>query len=82
MTARQTTRRYLRARRVKSPAEAYRSTLIVLDEWRTLRLKTALGQAFRQTERVVMRRPGWMPRRLYLYLLSTIVFEAPGEAPG
>ena len=78
-------RAYLNARKLRTPANAARETAAVLDEWRTLRLKTALGRKFRQTERVVMRRPRWMPSRLYLYLLSTIVFEAPPEgreAPG
>lgn len=72
-------RRYLRARDMASPAEAYRSTYEVLDGWRTLRLKTALGKKFLHAERVVMRRPRWMPRRAYLWLLSTIVFETPAE---
>ena len=74
-----TDRRYLRARKVVSPAVAARETALILDEWRTLRLKTALGRTFRQTERVVMRRPGWMPRWLYLRLLRSIVYEAPAE---
>lgn len=73
------TRRYLRARKASSPAKAYRSTAEILDDWRTLRLKTALGAMFRQTERVVLRRPWWMPRRLYLWLMSTVVFEAPAQ---
>ncbi len=75
-------RRYLRARKADSPLVAGRSTAAILDEWRTLRLKTALGKTFRQTERVVMHRPRWMPRRLYLWLLSTVVFEAPAEDSG
>ncbi len=80
MTAvRQTTRSYLRARKMETPAEAHRSTLEILDDWRSLRLKTALGKTFRQTERVVIRRPRWMPRRLYLWLLSKVVYEAPPE---
>ena len=74
-----TNRAFLNARRVRSPEVAARETAAILDEWRTLRLKTALGRQFRQTERVVMRRPRAMPRRLYLWLLSTIVFEAPEQ---
>ena len=70
-------RRYLRGRHMGDPVEAYRATREVLDGWRTLRLKTALGKTFRHTERVSMHRPRWMPRRLYLWLLSTIVFEEP-----
>ena len=73
------TRAFLNARKLRTPANAARETAAVLDEWRTLRLKTALGRKFRQTERVVMRRPRWMPARLYRWLLSTIVFEAPKE---
>lgn len=75
-------RRYLRGRNMEGPVEAYRATREVLDGWRTLRLKTALGKTFKHTERVVMRRPRWMPRRFYLYLLSTIVFEAPADTEG
>lgn len=73
------TRSYLRARKMTSPTKAARATAEVLDEWRTLRLKTALGKTFRQTERVSLHRPRWMPRRLYLWLMSTVVFEAPAE---
>jgi hypothetical protein len=72
-----TARRYLRARKMSSPERAGRSTAEILDEWRTLRLKTALGRTFRQTERVALHRPRWMPRRLYRWLMSTVVFEAP-----
>ena len=74
-----TSRAYLNARKLRTPENAARETAAILDEWRTLRLKTALGRQFRHTERVVMRRPRWMPRRLYRWLLSTIVFEAPAE---
>ena len=74
-----TARAYLNARKLRSPSSAQLEAAAILDEWRTLRLKTALGRKFRQTERVVMRRPRWMPGRLYLWLLSTIVFEAPTE---
>ena len=74
-----TDRAYLNARKLRSPTTAALETAAILDEWRTLRLKTALGRKFRQTERVVMRRPRWMPARLYRWLLSTIVFEAPKE---
>lgn len=79
MTTVGTDRRYLRARKAKTPERAFRSTGEILDDWRTLRLRTALGRTFRQTERVVMRRPRWMPRRFYLWLMSTVVFEAPAE---
>lgn len=72
-------RRYLRGRHMETPKDAYRATREVLDDWRTLRLKTALGRTFRHTERIVIRRPWWMPARLYSWLLSTIVYEGPAE---
>lgn len=72
-------RAFLNARKMRNPEQAHRETLEVLADWRTMRLRTALGLRFKSTERIVMRRPAWMPRRLYLWLLSTLVIE--GEMP-
>ena len=45
-------------------------------EWQEARVKDALGREFRSTSsRIVVRRPGWMPDRLYRFLMRTIVIE-------
>jgi hypothetical protein len=48
---------------------------LVLADWQTVRIRTALGIALRQTSRVYMRRPGWMPRRLFRWLMRSIIID-------
>ncbi len=54
----------------------------VLADWQTVRIRTALGVQFRQTSRVMLAKPRWMPWRFYRWLLfQTIRIEAePIEA--
>jgi hypothetical protein len=53
----------------------------VLADWQTVRIRTALGVQYRQSSRVLLRKPGWMPWRLYHWLFRQIVIDAePIEA--
>lgn len=47
----------------------------VLADWQTIRIRNALGVALRQTTRVRMARPRWMPRRLFRLLMRSIVID-------
>ena len=70
-----TERAYLRARDLASPAKAVARRDQVIADWSTLRVQTALGVQFRHESRVILRRPWWMPGRLYRRLLSSIVVD-------
>lgn len=48
----------------------------VLADWQTVRVRTALGVQFRQTSRVMLRKPWWIPWRVYLWLFHSIVIDA------
>lgn len=49
--------------------------------WQEYRVKAALGKTFRSTaSRIVVRKPGWMPWRLFSWLMRCIVIEER-EAP-
>ncbi len=69
------TKVYLRARKLKNQMRAQLSVREAITDWDTLRVNTALGVKFKRTTRVVLRRPVWMPGRVYTWLLSTIVSE-------
>ena len=50
----------------------------VSDEYRRIteqRIMAPIGLYFRQTVRVTVRRPRWMPDRVYRWLMRTIVVE-------
>jgi hypothetical protein len=48
--------------------------------WQEYRVKTAMGKTFRSTAtRIVIRRPRWMPERVYAALMRTIVIEERTE---
>jgi len=51
----------------------------VLADWHTIRIRTRLGYEFRQTTRVVLRRPWWLPAFLFHELLRSIVIEDDGR---
>lgn len=68
-------RRFLGRRKAGDVVRFDRHARRAIDEWSTLKLKTALGMQFRQTARVVVVKPWWMPERLYRALLRSIVIE-------
>lgn len=51
----------------------------VLADWQTIRIRTALGVEFRQTTRVVLQRPWWLPSFLFHELLRAVVIEKAGK---
>lgn len=76
------TKAYLRKRKLRNPLRGKLAVVEVISDWDTLRVSSALGVKFKRTTRVVLRRPAWMPGRVYTWLLSTVVSEpeAPKEA--
>jgi hypothetical protein len=48
---------------------------LVLASWQTIRIRSALGLQLRQTSRVLIRPPRWMPRWLYQMLMRSIVVD-------
>lgn len=68
-------RRFLGRRKAGDVARFDRHARRAIDEWSTLKIKTALGMEFRQTARVMVVRPWWMPESLYRALLRSIVIE-------
>lgn len=61
----------------EAPLEMLRKRAIgrLLDEREAI-VRDAVGLAFRQTIRVRIARPRWMPDRLYRWLMRTIVVES------
>ena len=52
----------------------------VIAEWQSARVRDALGREFRTTStRVVVQKPGWMPDRLFRWLMRTIVVQERAE---
>lgn len=80
MSALPVTRRFIRGRRLRDTQSAVRATAQVIADWEQLRVRTALGTEFRRESRVVLRRPRWMPVRLYRTLLRSIVCETRDPA--
>lgn len=48
----------------------------VLADWQVARVRTALGVQFRQSSRVLLRKPWWMPWSVYHWLFRSIVLDA------
>jgi hypothetical protein len=72
-------RLYLSRRDTRSPAVAQQATFDAISDWQATEIKNALGQHFRASVRVGLRRPWWMPRALYRALLASVVTEARWE---
>ena len=70
---------YLGRRDVRSPETARRAAFEAISEWESTVVKNAMGQRFRASVRVGLRRPWWMPAPLYHRLLSSIVTESGWE---
>ena len=62
-------------RALADPAKAAGSVNKVIDDWQTLRIKTALGKEFKHTSQISLRRPKRMPKWLYMWLLRSIVIS-------
>lgn len=70
---------YLSRRDVRSPQIAQDRAVEALTDWQETIVRNALGQKFRATARVGIRRPWWMPRGMYHALLRSIVVEHHAE---
>jgi hypothetical protein len=64
---------------VRSPEAAGRATVEAIADWQATIVKNALGQRFRASVRVGLRRPWWMPAPLYRVLLRSVVTESRWE---
>ncbi len=68
-------RAFLNRRKVRNIVAAREHVREAITDWEELRIKTALGHKLGRRSRVTLVRPWWMPDRLYLWLLNTIVAE-------
>lgn len=66
---------YLSRRDIRTPEQASRASFDAISEWQATEVRNALGQRFRATVRVGLRRPWWMPAPLYHALLRSVVTE-------
>ena len=72
-------RLYLGHRDVRSPEAVSTATFEAISDWQATIVKNALGQRFRASVRVGLRRPWWMPGPLYRALLRSVVTESRWE---
>lgn len=75
------TRRFMGSRKLRDLRSVLHHTAHVIADWEQLRVRTAMGTEFRRESRVVLRRPNWMPDRLYRWLLRSIVVETRDVEP-
>lgn len=66
---------FLGHRKTSSSAKFDKHVRRELADWQEFRIRTALGMEFRQTSRVLLAPPRWMPGWLYRRLLGSIVIE-------
>lgn len=71
-----TARAFLGRRKTRTPEKFGRHAARELAAWQEHRIRTALGMEFRQTSRVLIVQPWWMPGALYRRLMRTIVIES------
>ncbi len=72
-------RLYLSRRDTRSPEAVRAATFEAISDWQATEVKNALGQKFRATVRVGLRRPWWMPGPLYRALMRSVVTESAWE---
>lgn len=70
-----TTRRFLNKRKLGNIVKARGHVQTVISDWEALRINTALGQHLGRRSRIVLRRPGWMPERVYRFMLDSIAAD-------
>jgi hypothetical protein len=66
---------FLGERKTTSPEKFAKHSRRVLADWQEHRIRTALGMEFRQSSRVLIVKPWWMPGPLYRRLMRSIVIE-------
>ena len=70
---------YLSRRDTRTPEQAAQTAAAAISEWREVEVRNALGQHFRSSMRVSIRRPWWMPAPLYRALMRSVVLETQSE---
>lgn len=71
-----THKRFLNQRKTRNLFKAQSSAREVISDWENMRIRTALGHKLNRRSRISLVRPWWMPGKLYIWLLSTIVADA------
>ena len=69
-------RLYLSRRDTRSAEAARQASFEAISEWQATEIKNALGQKFRASVRVGLRRPWWLPSPIYRALLRSVVTES------
>lgn len=70
---------YLGRRDVRTPARAAETAHAAIVAWRSTEVRNALGQHFRASVQVEVRRPWWMPLAVYERLMRTVVVTSSAE---
>jgi hypothetical protein len=66
---------YVGKRKSADPGKTGRAVAEAISEWRDVEIRNALGQKFRGSVQVFLRRPMWMPSFLYRRLMASVVVE-------
>ena len=66
---------YIGERDSADPIKTQRAVKEAISDWQVLVIKNALGQKFRATMQVSLRRPRWMPRWLYSRLMASVLID-------
>lgn len=66
---------FLGRRKTSGPGKFDRHVRRELASWQEFRIRTALGMEFRQTSRVLIVKPAWMPGVLFRRLMRSVVIE-------
>jgi hypothetical protein len=69
-------RAYVGTRKSASPAKTEREIAAAVGDWQRLEIRNALGQKFRASMQVEIRRPWWMPSPLYRALMRAVVVHS------
>ena len=66
---------YIGRRDSADPIKTQRAVREAITDWQVLVIKNALGQRFKATMQVSLRRPRWMPKWLYSRLMASVVID-------
>ena len=66
---------YIGRRDSADPIKTQRAVKEAISDWQVLVIKNALGQRFKATMKVSLRRPRWMPKWLYSRLMASVVID-------
>ena len=66
---------YIGRRDSADPIKTQRAVREAITDWQVLVIKNALGQKFKATMQVSLRRPRWMPKWLYRRLMASVVID-------